>query len=140
MISLRKYLSAIRTSAMFPELSFILKWSAVGCALSFVISLIWGFDFTMALGLMAGYVYLAFSYIYLAGSICAAVGTKDKSKAKRTMFGSYMLRYIGLFLLCWIAFEIKILNVVGIILPQLFPKIILWIYQITKRGNGNGRT
>ena len=140
MKNLKKYLSSIRNSPMYSELVFILKWSAFASLIAFFISILWGFDITMLFGLMVGYAYLVFSYTYLAGSICAAVGTSDKSKAKKQMFGSYMLRYIGLFLLCWLAFELKIINVVGILLPQLFPKITIWIHQIIKRGKGNGRT
>lgn len=139
MKSVKRYIKSIKKLPMESELMFILKGSALACVIAFLLSCFWGFDLSLLLGLVIGYLYLTFSYVYLAFCIYNCADTADVKKAKRQMFGCYMLRYIGLFLLCWFAFELKIINVVGILLPQLFPKITIWIHQIIKRGNGNGR-
>lgn len=140
MKSVKKYIEGLKQSPMYPELLFIIKASAAACVASFLISLLWGFDYKLGSGLLVGYLYLVFCYLYLAACICKAVDTGNVKKAKRQMFSCYMLRYSGVFLLCWLAYETEALNVVGIILPQLFPRIVLWLNQILKRGNGNGRT
>lgn len=140
MKSIKAYIRKIKSVPMYSDLVFILRGSSLACVIAFVISCLWGFDLRFLSGLAVGFLYLTFNYVFLALSICGCADTGDTKKAKKMILGSYMLRYFALFLLCWVAFEVKIISVVGIILPQFFPRIILWINHILKRGNGHGRT
>ena len=57
----------------------------------------------------------------------------EGKKAKRTMLGCYMTRYGVLFVLCAGAMLTKAVSAVGILLPQFYPRIILYVIQIRER-------
>ena len=57
----------------------------------------------------------------------------EGKKAKRTMLGCYMTRYGVLFVLCAVAMLTKAVSAVGILLPQFYPRIILYVIQIRER-------
>lgn len=135
-------LNTLKNSPMSNELSVILKGSAVMSVASFLITLIWGFELSMLIGMIIGYVYLVFCYCYLALTVCRATTLKDKKAAKRKMFSCYAVRLGGLFILCWIGYMVSFINPIGVLLPQFFPRIALMInhFFFSKRGNSNGRT
>lgn len=49
------------------------------------------------------------------------------------MLGCYMARYGVLFVLCAGAMLTKAVSPVGILLPQFYPRIILYVIQIRER-------
>lgn len=91
---------------------------------AFLITLFRGFDVKDLIGFTVGFVYMVACYYYLAKTIEKAVETNVK-KAKRMMMSCYAARFSGLFILCFIAFQFKIYSVVGVIIPQLYPRIVL---------------
>lgn len=139
---IRKYIDLLKESPMKSDLFVIFKFGAIMSAVTYLITLFWGFDLSMITGILLGYTFLVLSYSYLAITICSATAGTDKKKAKRKMFSCYLVRFAGLFLICWLSFETGIFNVIGVLLPQLFPRPALQLnhFIFTKRGNGNGRT
>lgn len=91
---------------------------------AFLITLFWGFDVKDLVGFTVGFVYMVACYYYLARTIEKAVETNVK-KAKRMMMSCYAVRFAGLFVICFIAFEFGIYSVVGVVIPQLYPRIVL---------------
>ena len=70
---------------------------------------------------------------YYLGVTCEKAVELEGKKAKRTMLGCYMTRYGVLFVLCAVAMLTKAVSAVGILLPQFYPRIILYVIQIRER-------
>ena len=71
--------------------------------------------------------------MYYLGVTCEKAVELEGKKAKRTMLGCYMTRYGVLFVLCAGAMLTKAVSAVGILLPQFYPRIILYVIQIRER-------
>lgn len=100
--------------------------------LAFLVSLFWGFKLSILIGFSIGFVYVVLSYFYMAETISRAV-KHNKKTAQRMMFGCYLLRYILLILICAIAFKTEVFNVFGVLIPQLFPRIVLMFNSFRER-------
>lgn len=101
-------------------------------ALSFLASLFWGFKISILLGFLVGFIFVVLSYFYMAETISRAV-KRNKKTAQRMMFGCYLSRYILLLLICAIAFKTGALNVFCVLIPQLFPRIVLMFNNYRER-------
>lgn len=110
---------------MIPGL-FVLTVSA------FSVSLFRGFRLSVLLGFLIGFIFVILSYFYMAETISRAV-KRNKKTAQRMMFGCYLLRYIVLLLICAIAFKTEVFNVFGVLIPQLFPRIVLMFNSFRER-------
>ncbi len=105
-----------------------------------LLSLITGVHLNLILGLWVGYFYVCLSYIYLSEVVERAVD-KTEQKAKRSLISCYAIRYAGLFMLCFLAGELKILSMLGVVIPQLYPKIALGIISFAERkANSNKKS
>ena len=99
----------------------------------FLISLFFGFKMSILLGLLIGYFYICFSMILLAYSINESV-SKTQDKAKKYMLFCYILRYIVLAALLAIAANVKYISIIGVIIPVLYPKFVLFAKSFLKGG------
>ncbi|MGN0602027.1 MAG: ATP synthase subunit I [Oscillospiraceae bacterium] len=113
-------------SSLKPLLVKMILIMAVINVLFYSLSLVWGFELSMLLGFAIGYIYVALCYIYVAKTVENAVEMSEK-KAKRTVITCYAVRYAGLFLLCFVAAEFKFFSIIGIVIPQFYPKMALGI-------------
>lgn len=100
--------------------------------LAFLVSLFWGFRLSVLLGFLIGFIFVILSYFYMAETISRAV-KRNKKTAQRMMFGCYLSRYIVLLLICAVAFKTEVFNVFGILIPQLFPRIVLMFSNYRER-------
>ena len=118
------------------ELGALLKkirlWGGVMTATCWAFTLLWGFDITQLTGFLLGWGYMCLCMFYL-GVTCEKAVELDGKKAKRSMLGCYMARYGVLFVLCAVAMLTKAVSAVGILLPQFYPRIILYVMQIRER-------
>lgn len=114
----------------------MIKVMAVINLVFYLVSLIFGFDVKILLGFLIGFLYVCLCYIYVARTVENAV-EMTKTKAKRSVIACYVIRYVGLFLLCFVAMEFKIFNVVGILIPQLYPKMALGVMSFLDRKISN---
>ena len=118
------------------ELGALLKkiclWGGVMAAACWAFTLLWGFDITQLTGFLLGWGYMCLCMFYL-GVTCEKAGERDGNKAKRSMLGCYVARYGVLFVLCAVAMLTKAVSAVGILLPQFYPRIILYVMQIRER-------
>lgn len=118
------------------ELGALLKkirlWGGVMTAACWAFTLLWGFDITQLTGFLLGWGYMCLCMFYL-GVTCEKAVELDGKKAKRSMLGCYMARYGVLFVLCAVAMLTKAVSAVGILLPQFYPRIILYVMQIRER-------
>lgn len=99
-----------------------------------LITLIWGFDLTMIIGLAVGTLYAIISYIYLANTINKSV-VNSVGRAKWMMMRCYLVRMFLLCFLGYVALKYDFMNFVGLLLPQFYPKIILTIMNFTEKKN-----
>lgn len=129
-----------KSSPMSRELSAIVCMGGALTAAAFLISLIINPDFSMFAGLFIGWGCMAVCYIYLANTVNAISQMKDVRKAKRKMRICYMARFALLFALCFIGFETSLYNPLGVLIPQFFPKFILYYVHFVKKGKADGRT
>ena len=100
--------------------------------ISFLVSLFWGFKLPVLIGFLVGLVYVVLSYYYLSETICLAV-KRSKKTAQRMMFICYLSRYLILVLLCLIAVKVKFINVFAVLIPQLFPRLVLTLNNFKER-------
>ena len=91
-----------------------------------LITLFWGFDLTMMVGLAVGTAYSVACCIYLWKSIMRAVEC-SQGKAKAVMMSCYLVRFLGMGVLGYFALSFNFMNFVGFMLPQFYPRIILTI-------------
>lgn len=105
-------------------LSLIPKMGIMTAA-ALVISLIISRDLRDIPGFLVGYIYACGCLIYLARTCCDAAGCKDIKKAKAMMVRCYLLRFFGLFMLGAVALWFGFMSFAGVLIPQLFPKILL---------------
>lgn len=91
-----------------------------------IVTLIWGFDLTMIIGLAVGTAYSIVCCIYLADTINKAVEC-SQGKAKSMMMACYGLRFLGMGILGYLALSFDFMNFVGFILPQFYPRMVLTI-------------
>ena len=97
---------------------------AVMTLVCWAVTLIWGFDLPTLIGFALGFVYVCVCYEYLAFS-CEKAVELDVQKGKRVMLTCYLVRFAGLFALSAAAMLTGWVNVIGILVPQFFPRIIL---------------
>lgn len=100
--------------------------------ISFLVSLFWGFKLPVLIGFLVGLVYVVLSYYYLSETIYRAV-KRSKKTAQRMMFICYLSRYLILVLLCLIAVKVKFINVFAVLIPQLFPRLVLTLNNFKER-------
>lgn len=100
-----------------------------------LVTLFWGFDLSMIVGLGVGTAYAILSYIYLASVINNAV-TKSHRKASAMMMSCYFVRMAGLTALGYVALRGEFMNFVGLILPQFYPRIGLSILTFINKKKG----
>ena len=117
-------LSEKNTSVTRPLLAMIYKWGAVLTALCFAVTLIWGFKVSQLLGFGLGYGFMCAQFEYF-GRCCESAVKLDRKAAVRKMRVCYALRMTALVLLACTAAYTGFANFTGILIPQLFPKIIL---------------
>lgn len=97
-----------------------------------LITLLWGFDLTMIVGLAVGTAYSIICCIYLSNTINKAV-LNSEGKAKAMMFSCYAVRMLGLGILGYVALKYDFMNFVGFLLPQFYPRIILTIMTFLEK-------
>lgn len=123
-------------NVLMPVVGRIIKAGAVLSLLGWLITLFTGSALKAALGFAVGYGFMCFSMLWLAGT-CEKAVTLPADKAKRLMKQCYILRCCLLFALCAAAMLTKAVNVVGVLVPQFFPKIILTFDKIVSRKGGS---
>lgn len=109
---------------------------AVMTAVCWAVTLIWGFDIPTLAGFAVGYGYVAACYFYLA-RCCERAVELDAAKGKRVMLVCYGVRYAGLFALSAFAMLTHYLNVIGILMPQFFPRIVLTVKELFIKRKGS---
>ncbi len=97
-----------------------------------LISLLWGFELSMIVGLVVGTVYCILAYIYLGKTINYAVNFGE-IKAKRLMLSCYIIRFIGLGILGFLALKFSFMNFFGVLIPQFYPRIVLTFMGFSKK-------
>ncbi len=120
------------TSVTRPLLLMIYKWGAVLTVLCFSVTLFWGFKASQLLGFVLGYGFMCAQFEYF-GRSCESAVKLDRKSAVRKMRICYAIRCTALVILSCAAAYTGIANFTGILIPQLFPKIILTADQFFGR-------
>lgn len=97
---------------------------AVMTAVCWCATLLWGFDVPTLIGFAVGYGYVVACCFYLAHS-CEKAVELDVKKGKRVMLACYAVRFAVLFVLCAFSMHTGCINVIGVLVPQFFPRIVL---------------
>lgn len=98
----------------------------------YVLTLFWGFNTETLFGFLIGFIYVTACYIYVAVTVERAV-EMNKKQAKRAMMTCFGIRYAGLFLLCFLAMQFRLFNIIGIVIPQFYPRIAFGIMAFWER-------
>ena len=125
-------LSGKNTSVTRPLLAMIYKWGAVLTVIGFAVTLFRGFKVSQLLGFLLGYGFMCAQFEYF-GRSCESAVKLDKKSAVRKMRVCYAVRMSSLVILSCTAAYTGIANFTGILIPQLFPKMILTADQFFGR-------
>ena len=125
-------LSGDNASVTRPLLLKIYKWGAVLTVIGFAVTLFRGFKGSQLLGFLLGYVFMCAQFEYF-GRSCESAVKLDKKSAVRKMRVCYAVRMSSLVILSCTAAYTGIANFTGILIPQLFPKMILTADQFFGR-------
>ena len=110
----------------------IYKWGAVLTVIGFAVTLFRGFKVSQLLGFLLGYGFMCAQFEYF-GRSCESAVKLDKKSAVRKMRVCYAVRISSLVILSCTAAYTGIANFTGILIPQLFPKMILTADQFFGR-------
>lgn len=108
------------------ELERLLPRMALLSIPTFLVSLFFGFSLPFLAGLVVGTAYAMVSLVMLGITIERSV-EKGAKKGTANMYLSYGVRYLVLFLICFVAIETGWMSFIAIIIPQFFARIILWL-------------
>ncbi|WP_294483324.1 hypothetical protein [uncultured Ruminococcus sp.] len=125
-------LSGDNASVTRPLLLMIYKWGAVLTVIGFAVTLFRGFKVSQLLGFLLGYGFMCAQFEYF-GRSCESAVKLDKKSAVRKMRVCYAVRMSSLVILSCTAAYTGIANFTGILIPQLFPKMILTADQFFGR-------
>lgn len=125
-------LSGDNASVTRPLLLMIYKWGAVLTVIGFAVTLFRGFKVSQLLGFLLGYGFMCAQFEYF-GRSCESAVKLDKKTAVRKMRVCYAVRMSSLVILSCTAAYTGIANFTGILIPQLFPKMILTADQFFGR-------
>ena len=125
-------LSGDNASVTRPLLLMIYKWGAVLTVIGFAVTLFQGFKVSQLLGFLLGYGFMCAQFEYF-GRSCESAVKLDKKSAVRKMRVCYAVRISALVILSCTAAYTGIANFTGILIPQLFPKMILTADQFFGR-------
>ena len=125
-------LSGDNASVTRPLLLMIYKWGAVLTVIGFAVTLFRGFKVSQLLGFLLGYGFMCAQFEYF-GRSCESAVKLDKKSAVRKMRVCYAVRISSLVILSCTAAYTGIANFTGILIPQLFPKMILTADQFFGR-------
>lgn len=125
-------LSGDNASVTRPLLLMIYKWGAVLTVIGFAVTLFQGFKVSQLLGFLLGYGFMCAQFEYF-GRSCESAVKLDKKTAVRKMRVCYAVRMSSLVILSCTAAYTGIANFTGILIPQLFPKMILTADQFFGR-------
>lgn len=123
-------------NVLAPLVGRIIRYGAVLSTVSWAFTLIWGFELRTLLGFAVGYGFMCAAMLYLSHT-CERAVELDAAKAKRLMTRCYVLRYFALFAVCAAAMLTGLVNVVGVLVPQFYPRIVLTLIQIFSRKEGS---
>lgn len=98
----------------------------------FAVTLVWGFDPSMLVGLAVGTVYSIACCVYLWKTINKAV-EKGENKARALMMSCYLVRFLGLGVLGYFALSYDFMSFTGLLLPQFYPRIILSVMTFLEK-------
>lgn len=114
-----------RSSAgLKPLVGKLCKAMAAASAVCFLFTLILGFEWRNLIGFAVGGANACAGMYYLAVT-CEKAVEADHKRAKRMMLSCYGVRLAVLTALCAVGFFTGMISVVGVIVPQLFPRILL---------------
>lgn len=125
-------LSGDNASVTRPLLLMIYKWGAVLTVIGFAVTLFRGFKVSQLLGFLLGYGFMCAQFEYF-GRSCESAVKLDRKSAVRKMRVCYAVRMSSLVILSCTAAYTGIANFTGILIPQLFPKMILTADQFFGR-------
>lgn len=94
---------------------------------------------SMLLGLLFGSLYTFFNFLLLALAVKKSL-SKHGYKAQSYMTGSYFIRLFITGFVILIGLKTDYINAFGLILPLFFPKAIILISSIHRKGGNNERT
>ena len=109
---------------------------AVMTLVCYGVTLFWGCDVPTLIGFAVGYGYVVACYFYLASS-CEKAVELDVKKGKRVILTCFFVRFAGLFALCAGSMLTGYVNVIGVLVPQFYPRIVLTAKEffIKKKGS-----
>ena len=112
------------SAGLLPIVGRLSRAMLIASAVCFLFTLFWGFEVRNLVGFAVGGVNACLGLRYLAVTVNRAVDC-DVKRAKRLMLSCYGVRLAVLTALCAAGFLTGYISVVGILVPQLFPRILL---------------
>ena len=109
------------------ETLWLAKWSVVLDVICLGVTWILGYPpKQMALGLLFGTLFLLLNFQLIGISVKRSLGSSSPEIAKRKMTIGALGRYVLSGVVIWVGIRSPMLNVFGVVLPLLYPKLIYY--------------
>ena len=112
------------SAGLMPIVGRLSRAMLIASSVCFAFTLIWGFEWRNLIGFAVGGINACLGLRFLAVTVNRAVEC-DVKRAKRMMLTCYGIRLAVLTALCAVGFLTGYISVAGIVVPQLFPRILL---------------
>lgn len=87
------------------------------------IGFVWGFDFRLYTGLLAGNILMIANMLVIGITATAIVRTRQQKKGQFLANFSYGARYIGIFLILALLLTFKLISPFTAVIPLFYPRI-----------------
>lgn len=127
-------MSRLKDNPLRPFFKKLIFKMAVLLVITYVITALISFslDLKMIAGLLVGFAFMIASNLFMADCMYYGVMV-NRLHAKKIIVGSYMIRYILLFLICVLGYKFIKINPFGVLIPQFYPRIAMTIDNLLKK-------
>ena len=87
------------------------------------IGFVWGFDFRLYTGLLAGNALMAANMLLIGVTAGAIIKTRQQKRGQFLANMSYGLRYIGIFVILALLLTFKLVSPFTAVIPMFYPRI-----------------
>ena len=109
---------------------YLLIFNAAAVVITVAAGFIWGFDWRVFTGLVAGNAVMAANFLLIGVTVEKVVKTKDFRRGRSIAGMSYGLRYAGMFAVFAGLLYIKAVSPVTALIPLIFPRLYYTFFYV----------
>ncbi len=109
---------------------YLMIFNAAAVVISVIAGFIWGFDWRVFTGLIAGNAVSVANFLLIGVTVEKVVRSKDFRRGRSIAGASYGLRYAGMFAVLAGLLYFKLVSPVTALIPLIFPRIYYTFFYV----------